>query len=106
MFSQEFLLRAHNFFASLHPGAASKQVDEEKAQATGTAPASHVQTGSTWQHTFRKGRPTMQPSPPYASTMPPNSADGRTPTRTAEDRVYQGVSIAAMLLLLISLWLF
>jgi hypothetical protein len=48
----------------------------------------------------------MQPSPAYSSTLLPDSAKGRRKSRTTEDRVYQGFSIAAMLLLLISLWLF
>jgi len=48
----------------------------------------------------------MHPSPTYASTPLPNSDQGRKQSKTTEDRVYQGFSIAAMLLLLISLWLF
>jgi hypothetical protein len=73
-----------------------------EAQAAGTVPRAKVLLAPQ----LRKGRPTMHPSPTYASTPLPNSDQGRKQSKTTEDRVYQGFSIAAMLLLLISLWLF
>jgi hypothetical protein len=53
-----------------------------------------------------KGRPKMHPSPITASTTLPTSADGILQSRTAGDLAYQGMTIAAMLLLLVSLWVF
>jgi hypothetical protein len=48
----------------------------------------------------------MQSSSHHAFTMPPDSKQVGGQFKTAEDRVYQAFSIAAMLLLLVSLWLF
>ena len=46
----------------------------------------------------------MQPSPQTASTSLPASSAGSTPSRKAETLTYQALTVAAMLLLLGSLW--
>jgi hypothetical protein len=48
----------------------------------------------------------MQHSPEYTYTTPPTSANGFPVPGKAATIVYQGVTIAAMLLLLGSLWVF
>ena len=53
-----------------------------------------------------KGRPKMHPSPITASTSLPTSADEFLQSRSTGDLAYQGMTIAAMLLLLVSLWVF
>jgi hypothetical protein len=53
-----------------------------------------------------KGRPKMQPSPLYASNPLPHSCVDNHADRHTEDRVYQAVTVAAMLLLLGSVWIF
>jgi hypothetical protein len=53
-----------------------------------------------------KGRPTMQSSPESASATMPASAADSTQSRRADDLVYQAVTVAAILLLLASLWVF
>ena len=53
-----------------------------------------------------KGRPAMQTSSqPVANTPPAATSDLPQPNLSAE-RAYQGLTIAFMLLLLASLWLF
>jgi hypothetical protein len=53
-----------------------------------------------------KRRTSMQTSPQAASTSVPTHNDARTGSRTHADLVYQAVTIAAVLLLLGSLWVF
>ena len=53
-----------------------------------------------------KGRSTMQPSSHSASTSLPEASSPFTPTRQTEDRMYQAMTIAAILMLLGSLWAF
>jgi len=48
----------------------------------------------------------MQPSPEFASIALPMASDPIEVSRHLADRVYQVVTIAAMLLLLGSLWVF
>jgi hypothetical protein len=48
----------------------------------------------------------MQTSPQTNTAFVPARADESQYPRRAEDRVYQGVTIAVMLLLLVSLWVF
>ena len=48
----------------------------------------------------------MQSSPKTASTSMPAPAAGSTQSRKAEDLTYQAVTVAAILLLLASLWVF
>jgi len=47
----------------------------------------------------------MQTFPQLKSATPPAPAENPESRRTA-DRVYQGLTLAAMLLLLVSLWVF
>jgi len=53
-----------------------------------------------------KGRPTMQSSPEFLSAAPPGSTDGKEQPQRPADWLYKGLTIAAMLLLLGSLWVF
>ncbi|HMD77961.1 MAG: hypothetical protein ABSG60_08095 [Terracidiphilus sp.] len=48
----------------------------------------------------------MHSSPKTASTFMPATAEGSTQSRRAEDLTYQAVTVAAILLLLGSLWVF
>jgi hypothetical protein len=48
----------------------------------------------------------MNPSPLPATTSPPASAPAASQPSRLAGRVYQGLTIAAMLVLLWSLWLF
>jgi hypothetical protein len=48
----------------------------------------------------------MQPSPPTASTSLSTSGTESNEVRKAESLTYEVVTIAAMVLLLISLWVF
>jgi hypothetical protein len=48
----------------------------------------------------------MQSSPQAASTSVPTQNDAPTGSRTHEDLIYQAVTVAAVLLLLGSLWVF
>jgi hypothetical protein len=48
----------------------------------------------------------MQSSPKTASTFVPAPTAGSTQSRKAEDLTYQAVTVAAILLLLGSLWVF
>lgn len=48
----------------------------------------------------------MQSSPTTASTFTPATTGGSTQSRRAEDLTYQAVTVAAILLLLGSLWVF
>jgi len=74
---------------------------QEKKRAA-KRPLAHGRTESAQQHERQANMPT---SPITAPTSPPDSSLGvGGPERT--DRVYKGLTIAAMLLLLASLWLF
>ena len=53
-----------------------------------------------------KGRPTMQPSPQTASTSLPALHGMNTPSQRRKNLCYQVMTIAAMLVLLCSLWVF
>jgi hypothetical protein len=53
-----------------------------------------------------EGRPVMEHSPEYSVKPLPCSADGPTKPGKSATLVYQCVTIAAMLLLLGSLWVF
>jgi len=55
---------------------------------------------------MKKGRLTMQPSPQTTFTSIPAPVGGRTRSRRTEDLVYQAVTIAAILMVLGSLWIF
>jgi hypothetical protein len=57
-------------------------------------------------HKARKGRFAMQPSPQTASASMPKPDNGLGQPSQAEDRVYQAVTVAAILLVLGSLWVF
>jgi hypothetical protein len=48
----------------------------------------------------------MHSSSLTASTSLPPSAAGLPPSRHAENLIYQAVTVAAMLLLLVSIWVF
>ncbi|HZP06390.1 MAG TPA: hypothetical protein VFB43_15945 [Terracidiphilus sp.] len=48
----------------------------------------------------------MQTSPPISSSMATKTPDELQSSRHVADRIYQGVTLAAMLLLLVSLWVF
>jgi hypothetical protein len=48
----------------------------------------------------------MQPSPQSASATMPASAAGSTPYRKADDLTYQAVTVAAIVLVLASMWVF
>ncbi|MGA7339932.1 MAG: hypothetical protein WBE72_20300 [Terracidiphilus sp.] len=48
----------------------------------------------------------MQTSPQIRSNSDENSAGGLEESSRIADRVYQGLTVAAMLLLLVSLWVF
>jgi hypothetical protein len=48
----------------------------------------------------------MQPSSQSASTSLPEASSPFMPTRQAENRMYQAMTIAAILMLLGSLWVF
>jgi hypothetical protein len=48
----------------------------------------------------------MQPSPHFASASLPAASNSLTPSRHLEDVVYQAVTIASMLMLLGSMWVF
>ena len=48
----------------------------------------------------------MQPSPLSASTSMPPSAAGFSPSRPTGDLAYQTMTIAAVLMLLLTLWVF
>jgi hypothetical protein len=53
-----------------------------------------------------KGRPTMQLTPQTASLSMPASIAGIEDRRQREDWVYQGFTVAAILMVLGSLWVF
>lgn len=53
-----------------------------------------------------KGRPAMQSSSQSAYPSLPARSEGSGQSRTAEDLTYQAVTVAAALLLLVSLWVF
>jgi len=48
----------------------------------------------------------MQTSPQMDTGFVPAAAEEHQEPRHAEDRIYQGVTLAVMLLLLVSLWVF
>lgn len=48
----------------------------------------------------------MQPSPQSASSILPIQASGPAPSRRCEEYVYQAVTIASILLVLVSVWVF
>jgi hypothetical protein len=48
----------------------------------------------------------MQSSPEFLSAAPPGSAGGKEQPQRPADWVYKGLTIAAMLMLLGSLWVF
>jgi len=48
----------------------------------------------------------MQTSPQFASTSLSESETGPSSSRRSEDRIYQAVTVAAMFLLLVTLWVF
>lgn len=48
----------------------------------------------------------MQPSPQPASSILPVKAAGSAPSRGCEEYVYQAVTIASILLVLVSVWVF
>jgi hypothetical protein len=50
-----------------------------------------------------KGRPLMQTSPNRANASPPTSSAAFSQSRPAADRAYRGLTIAAMLLILVSI---
>ncbi len=55
----------------------------------------------------KKGRRPMQPiSPTAANALPMTSGDASARKRPMEDVVYQAVTVAAILLVLGSLWIF
>jgi hypothetical protein len=70
--------------------------------ALGTATAHHSYLcRKAW-----KGRPMVLSSPQTASASMPAPAGGTTHSRRADDLTYQAVTVAAILLLLASLWVF
>lgn len=54
----------------------------------------------------QKGRVAMQTSPPTASTSMPASGGEQARSRQVEDLVYQAVTVAAILMVLGSIWVF
>jgi len=48
----------------------------------------------------------QQPSPQPASSFLSRSATGATPSRQYEEFVYQAVTVASILLVLVSVWVF
>jgi hypothetical protein len=54
----------------------------------------------------QKGRFAMHLSPPTASSSVPSPAGGIQRPRQTEDRTYRAVTVAAILLVLGSLWMF
>jgi hypothetical protein len=74
---------------------ASRQCSEALITTTVTLAARHL-----------KGRQAMQPSPEFSSHPLPTSAAGHPQPSHASTVVYQGMTLAAMLLLLCTLWVF
>jgi hypothetical protein len=72
------------------------------ARTKGTGPQSVLSD----RRKAKKGRSTMQPSSHSASTSLPSASSTFPSSRPAEDKMYQAMTIAAILMLLGSLWVF
>ena len=103
-------LRGAGFYATLHTfsnirveNSASKKVNRKNQIGVGTQEASTAVHLASKQ---QKGGPAMQTSPPSASTQVPQTSPEAANTYRKEDLVYQVVTVAAILLVLCTLWLF
>jgi len=96
------LCQLHTFFSIRAEESASKKVNRKIRLALEPSRV-HRRTPCRTQ---QKGGPAMQPSPQSASTQLPQTSPEAANAYRKEDLVYQVVTVAAILLVLCTLWLF
>ena len=95
--------------ASSLPGIFLEPAASNEARVPGAGDASVEPETSDLRNPCRKalrGRPKMQTSPQSACNPLPAASETATPSRRSEDLIYQAVTIAAILMLLGSIWVF